>query len=294
MNSNLVLAQLLAVSLGIVMFGLGLSLTPADFTRLLKYPKAVAVALVLQVIALPLICVLLITLWSVPPILAVGMLLLAASPGGITANLFSHLFGGNVAMNISLTAINTVLSIFTLPLITNWAIATYLDNGQVVPLQFGKVAEVIGIILVPVVLGMVGRHFAPRVAHKADKPMKIFGAFILGLFTVIAIVNEWAAVATSFTAIGPAVVMFNVLSLAAGYYLPLLTGVDRSTSTAICYEVGIHNSTMAVFVALSVLSNLQLALPAAIYSISMYVTATLFGLFSRRAKMRTGVAVSAS
>lgn len=294
MQTNLMLAQFLALSLGIVMFGLGLSLTPADFTRLLKYPKAVVVALGLQAVALPLICVLLIALWFVPPILAVGMLLLAASPGGITANLFSHLFGGNVAMNISLTAINTVLSIVTLPLITNWAIATYLANGQVVPLQFGKVAEVIGIILVPVVLGMVTRRFAPTVALKADKPMKAFGAFILGLFTIIAIVNEWTAVATSFMVIGPAVVTFNILSLAAGYYLPRLTGIDRSTSTAISFEVGIHNSTMAVFVALSVLNNLQLALPAAIYSISMYITAVLFGLNARRARNSAGVAAASA
>jgi hypothetical protein len=117
------LPTLLLVSLALVMFGLGFSLATEDFRRLLKYPKAVVVALVLQVLALPAACYLLIVAFGLPPVFAVGLMLLAASPGGVSANLFSHLFGGNVAMNISLTAINTILSIATLPLIANWAIS---------------------------------------------------------------------------------------------------------------------------------------------------------------------------
>lgn len=124
-----------------------------DFTRLLHHPRAVVLALVLQVLVLPAACYALIALLGVAPPYAVGLMLLAASPGGVSANLFSHLFGGT-AMNISLTAINTVLSIISLPLITNWAINTFAHTGQVVPLQFGKVLEVIVIVLVPVVLGM--------------------------------------------------------------------------------------------------------------------------------------------
>lgn len=134
-----ILPTLLFVALGLVMFCLGLSLTVADFTRLLQHPRAVVLALVLQVLVLPAACYVLIVLLGVSPLYAVGLMLLAASPGGVSANLFSHLFGGNVAMNISLTAINTVLSIVSLPLITNWAINTFAHTGQVVPLQFGKV-----------------------------------------------------------------------------------------------------------------------------------------------------------
>ena len=133
-----IVAQLLIAALALVMLGLGLTLKVEDFTRLLKYPKAVIVALVLQVIVLPAACYAIIVLLNVPPLFAVGLMLLAASPGGISANLFSHLFGGNVAMNISLTAINTLLSIVTMPLIANWAINTFAKTGQVVPLQFGK------------------------------------------------------------------------------------------------------------------------------------------------------------
>jgi bile acid:Na+ symporter, BASS family len=125
------LPTLLMICLALLMFGLGLSLTVADFARLKSHPKAVLIALVLQIIVLPLVCYALIIAFGIAPIVAVGLMLLAASPGGVSANLFSHLFGGNVAMNISLTAINTVLSIATLPLIANWAIAAFAKTGQV-------------------------------------------------------------------------------------------------------------------------------------------------------------------
>ena len=273
-----ILPTLLFVALGLVMFGLGLSLTAGDFTRLAQHPRAVVLALVLQVLVLPAACYALIVLLGVAPLYAVGLMLLAASPGGVSANLFSHLFGGNVAMNISLTAINTVLSIASLPLITNWAIGTFAHTGQVVPLQFGKVLEVIVIVLVPVVLGMWVHRRAPAFSARMEKPMKIFSAVVLAAFALIAIAKEWTALVESFAGIGPAVLLFNAISLASGYYLARAAGLDKSMATAISFEIGIHNSTLAIFIALSVLQNFQLALPAAIYSVSMYVMATLFGM----------------
>lgn len=284
MNGNLVVTQLLVVALALVMFGLGLSLTKQDFTRLLKHPKAVVVALVLQIIVLPLACYGLIVALNVPPLFAVGLMLLAASPGGISANLFSHLFGGNVAMNISLTAVNTVLSIVTLPLIANWAINHFAKTGQVVPLQFGKVVEVIAIVLVPVFAGMWVRTLKPGFAARAEKPMKVFAAVVLAAVSVGALAKEWQALSTTFAAVGPAVVAFNLISLLAGFYLSRIAGLDKAMATAISYEIGIHNSTLAIFIALAVLNNFQLALPAAIYSVSMYITATLFGLVVLRKK----------
>jgi len=196
----------------------------------------------------------------------------------VSANLFSHLFGGNVAMNISLTAVNTVLSIASLPLIANWAIATFMQSGQVVPLQFGKVLEVVGVILVPVIIGMVVRSKAPGFSERMGQPMKLFSALVLAAFALLAIVKEWTALTASFASLGPLVLVFNLISLLVGYYLSRAAGLNKSMSTAISFEIGIHNSTLAIYVALSVLGNLQLALPAALYSVSMYLTATLFGL----------------
>ncbi|MES2976090.1 MAG: bile acid:sodium symporter family protein [Pseudomonadota bacterium] len=282
MNFIAILPALLLVALALVMFGLGLSLTLDDFKRLLSHPRAVALALGLQVLLLPAACYALIVLLGVPPVFAVGLMLLAASPGGVSANLFSHLFGGNVAMNISLTAINTVLSIISLPLIANWAINTFAKTGQVVPLQLGKVAEVIGVVLVPVLIGMAVNRKSPGFSQRMERPMKIFSALVLAAFALIAIAKEWDALVASFATIGPAVVAFNLVSLLAGYYVSRWAGLDKSLATAISFEIGIHNSTLAIYIALSVLNNFQLALPAAIYSVSMYVTATLFGMLVLR------------
>jgi BASS family bile acid:Na+ symporter len=282
MNFLQLLPTLLVVALALIMFGLGLSLTLADFKRVLGYPKAVVVALLLQVVVLPAACYALVVAFGLPPLFAVGLMLLAASPGGVSANLFSHLFGGNVALNISLTAINTVLAIVTLPLIANWAIAAFADTGQVVPLQFAKVAEVVAVVLLPVALGMVVAARAPAFAARMEKPFKIFSALVLAAFALIAIVKEWPALAGSFATLGPAVVAFNLLSLLAGYYVSRAAGMDKPLATAISFEIGVHNSTLAIYVALSVLGSLQLALPAAVYSVSMYLTAALFGLFITR------------
>jgi BASS family bile acid:Na+ symporter len=291
MTFTAALPALLLGALALVMFGLGLSLSVGDFLRLRQHPRAVLLALAIQMLLLPAVAWGLIVGLGVAPVYAVGLMLLAASPGGVSANLFSHLFGGNVAMNISLTAINTVLSIVSLPLITNWAIATFAQTGQVVPLQFGKVFEVVGVILVPVLIGMVVSRQRPAFAQRMERPMKAFSALVLAAFAVIAIAKEWTALTESFSSLGPVVLAFNLLSLLSGYYLSRWAGLDKPMATAVSFEIGIHNSTLAIFVALSVLGNFQLALPAAIYSVSMYLTATLFGmLVLRRRQMQAAAA----
>jgi len=271
------LPTLLIGALALIMFGLGLSLTAGDFRRLLGQPKPVVLALFLQALVLPAICYGLIVALDVSPVYAVGLMLLAASPGGVSANLYSHLFGGTVAMNISLTAINTVLSIISLPLIGNFAINTFAKTGQVVPMQTGKVIEVIVIVLVPVLIGMFVKSRAPAFAARSDKPMKRFSMVVLAALALIAIAKEWSSLTASFASIGLAVIAFNALSLGLGYYVPRMLGLDKPNAIAIGYEIGIHNSTLAIFVAVSVLGDFQLMVPAAIYSVSMYVLATAFG-----------------
>lgn len=277
MNLLAYVPTLMLLCLGLMMFGLGLSLTLADFVRLKAHPKAVVIALSLQLIILPLACYVLIIFFDLTPIYAVGLMLLAASPGGISANLFSHLFGGNLAMNISLTAINTVLSIITLPLIANLAIEIFAKTGQVVPLQMGKVIEVIVLILIPVSIGMLARFKAPRFAAWMDKPMKIFSALLLLALMGLTLMREWNALLQYFSHLGPAVVIFNLISLFAGFYVSRLSGLDKPMATAISYEIGIHNAALAMYIGMKVLNNPGLALPSAIYSASMLIIGAIFG-----------------
>jgi BASS family bile acid:Na+ symporter len=282
MDENQLLNALMFGVLALVMFGLGLSLTWDDFSRLLRYPRAVVVALGLQIVALPLLCFGLVTGLGLPAVFAVGLMLLAASPGGISANLFSHIFGGNVAMNISLTALNTVLSVVSMPLIINWSIAYFAEAGQIVPVQFTKLVEVVGMVLIPVALGMLTARQAPGFAARMHRPVKVFSMLVLAAVALLAMGKEWRALAASFGEIGPAVVLFNLCSLVAGYGLSRASRLDKPICIAVAFEIGIHNSTLAIFIALTVLDSYQLALPAAVYSVVMYLTAPVFGYLVRR------------
>jgi BASS family bile acid:Na+ symporter len=284
MDSPLTLIGL-PIALGIIMLGLGLGLTPADFRRVLTYPRAALVALACQVVLLPAVCFGLVLLADVPPELAVGMMLLAASPGGTTANLYSHLFGGHVALNITLTAINSVLAVVTLPIVVNLSMAYFLaDTGQL-GLQFDKVLQVFAIVLVPVAIGMAVRARVPAVADRLHRPVRILSVIVLVAVIAGAVLSELSNIPGYLAEIGLVVVAFNLISLGVGYGLPRLLGIGDREAIAAGMEIGIHNSTLAIAVAVSpaLLGSTRMAVPAAVYGIVMFFTAAAFGwLVSRR------------
>lgn len=271
----------LPVALGIIMFGLGLSLTLGDFARVLKQPKAVIVALLCQLVLLPAICFGLVLAFQLPPVLAVGMMMLAASPGGTTANLYSHLFRGDVALNISLTAVNSVISVITLPIITNLAIA-YFDpfDGQL-GMQWAKVLEVFAIVLVPVAIGMVVRRLWPAFAKSMDKPVRIASVIILVVVIAGAVASNWALLVENFARLSIITIVFCVISLTVGYLVPRLLKVGRRQAIAASFEIGIHNATLAIVIAQTVLMSTELSLPAAVYGVLMFFVAFGFGFLIR-------------
>ncbi|MEU8421335.1 bile acid:sodium symporter family protein [Micromonospora sp. NPDC048835] len=281
----------LPVALGIIMLGLGLGLTMADFRRVANHPRAAVIALVCQVLVLPALCFCLVLAFDLAPELAVGMMLLAASPGGTTANLYSHLFGGHVALNITLTAINSVLAVFTLPILVNLSAAYFLPEGRSIGLQFDKVLQVFAIVLVPVAIGMLIRARAPHVAERLNRPVRILSVVVLVAVIAGAVLGERENIADYFVSVGLAVLAFNLLSLAIGYGVPRLAGVDRSAATAAGFEIGIHNSTLAITIALSpaLLDSTQMAIPGAVYGIVMFFTAAAFGYLVTRTRTRSAV-----
>lgn len=268
----------LPLGLAIVMMGLGLELTPKDFARITQQPKAVLISLFSQLFLLVGVAFLLCKLFALPPLLAVGLMLLAASPGGSTANLFSYLFKGDVALNITLTAINSVLAAVTLPLIVNFSINYFMNDGQQVSLQFSKIIQVFGIIIVPVCIGMLIRHFAPNFTHKMNKPVRIFAVVFLILIIVAAFIKERAHIMEYFAQIGVATIVFCIISLSIGYFVPRVMGVHTTQARACAFEIGIHNGTLAMTIALTVLENTTISIPAAVYSIFMYIIAAGFGM----------------
>lgn len=281
MDSGLI-TLFLPIALAIVMAGLGLELTLKDFARVTKHPKAVIIALFCQLVLLVGIAFLICKLLALPPLLAVGLMLLAASPGGSTANLFSYLYKGDIALNISLTAINALVAALFLPFIVNFAILHFMNEGQQLGLQFSKILQVFLIILVPVAIGMLVRHFAPHIAEKLNRPVRIFAIVFLLIIVAGAIFTERENLLAYLGQIGFATALFCAISLTVGYFVPRLFGISSYQARACAFEIGIHNSTLAMTIALTVMASTTIAMPAAVYSIFMYIFATIFGILITR------------
>ena len=277
-----IITILLPLALAIVMAGLGLELTVQDFARVKKHPKAVLIALFSQLVILVGVAFLICKLLALSPLLAVGLVLLAASPGGATANLFSYLYKGDVALNITLTAINAIIAAVTLPLIVNFAIQHFIQDQTQIGLQFSKVVQVFAIILIPVSIGMLIRYKSPATAQKLEKPVRIFAVVFLVLIIIGAVASERANINNYLAQVGLATSLFCIASLSIGYYLPRFFGVPSFQARACAFEIGIHNSTLAMAIALTIMKSSEIAIPAAVYSIFMYIFAAIFGQLLNR------------
>ena len=276
MADNLLLVVFLPLALAVVMAGLGLHLTLADFRRVLSVPRAVGVALAVQSLVLPPVAFGLARLAGLPGELGLGLVLLAASPGGVTANLFSHIARGDVALNITLTAINSLLALLTLPLWTALALWVFLGDEASVPPPIGKVVEVALLVIIPVTLGMALRAWRPALAEAAERPVRLLSSVLLGLLIALAFVSEWKTVREFLPVVGLACLAFNVASLLSGYVAARAARLAEPQAIAISFEIGIHNGTLAIFIALEVLQRTQASIAPAVYSLSMYLTGAIF------------------
>ena len=281
MDSGL-FAFFLPIALAIMMMGLGLELSIKDFLRVARYPKVIFIALFTQLIVLTSIAFLLCKLLELPPLLSVGLMLLAASPGGATANAFSYIYKGDVALNISITAINSVISCFTLPFIVSLSILHFLGENTEVNIPIEKITQTFLMIFIPVCIGMLIRNTLPNLAHSISKPMRLLTITLLTLIFLIAVVREQSNIISYFANVGIATCLLCFSGLFLGYVIPFLAGVPEKQARACTFEIGIHNTGIAITIALSVLGSTAIAIPAGVYSIFMYVLATLFGFILTR------------
>lgn len=272
----------LPVALAIIMFGLGLTLTPADFRMVARRPKPAIVALGCQLLLLPAVCLGLVLLLRLEPPFAVGMMLLAASPGGTTASLFSHLFGGDVALNIALTAVNSVLALVTMPVVAGLALHIFMPGSGALAMQPGEVLRVVAIVLVPVAVGLLVRRVAPSFAARMSRPVRIGSAVVLLLVVVGAVGGELDILLAALPELAFVTTCFCVLSFAFGLLVPRALRIARRQAISTGFEVGVHNTTLALVAAISVIGVDAMALPIAIYGIVMLGIAVVFGVVVRR------------
>jgi len=273
MTSSIFSQLVLPISLFVIMFGMGLSLKPIDFARVAKFPKAVVIGLVGQMVLLPLIGFA-IALWLLEqPALAVGLILLAACPGGTTSNLITHQARGDLALSVTLTAITSVLTIITIPLVVSLAMLQFYEQNTAVALPVGQMMATLFVItLLPISLGMLVRKGFDELAQRLEPKISAFGALFFAVLIVIILYQQGAALKTQITDAGPAVLVLNIVMMGLGYCSAKMFRLNSAQCTSITVEVGIQNSTLAILIASSVLMNSAMAVPAAMYSLAMYLT----------------------
>ena len=284
MQSNLFTAVLLPLALAIVMLGMGLSLVPEDFKRITRYPKAVAVGTLCQVLLLPLIGALITLVVPMQPAIAVGLIVLAVCPGGPSSNLVTYLAKGDVALSVTLTAVSSIITVFTIPLFTNLALQYFLGKSAAIAMPIGStMLQIFLITLLPTAIGMAIRHQFPDTARRLEKQMSRFAVGLLALIIVLLLVREGSKLPRFLVQVGIGVVLLNLLAMLAGFLAGKLFRLSLAQQICIAIEVGIQNGTLAITITAGLLNNPDMAVPAAVYSLLMYVTGFGAILYGRQA-----------
>lgn len=267
-----------------VMLALGLTLTVDDFKRAATLRKPLAVALICQSLLLPALCLVIAEAFHLQPPLAVGLMLMAATPGGTMSSILSHLFNGDLALNLTLTAINAVLSIVALPAILAVSMTWFLGGGRFLPLQVDRFFAVFGMVLVPIAIGVGLRHRFPEAARRLQRPVRIAALVLLVVAVLGAVAGGRKSLWHNFGVLSGAVVAFCAVSLTVGYLAPRLMRLAPRQAVAVSLEVGMHNAVVAMGVALSpqLLNSAEMATPAALYSAVAPLLAVTFVFVARR------------
>ena len=286
MESSFLTAVFLPLALFVIMLGMGLGLTVKDFQRIWTEPRAVILGLIAQLIMLPVVGFLLASVFPLSSELAVGVMILAACPGGPTSNMITYLVRGNVALSITLTAISSLITIVTIPLVVNLAMQQFMGEAVALQLSFvTTVVQIAVITLIPVSLGMVLHRYVPGFAARVESWVKWLALFFLALIIVGLLAKERANVASFFVQVGWVTLTLNVMTMALGFAIATLAKLDRPSAKSITVEVGIQNGTLAIAIASAptLLNNSTMAIPAAIYALIMFATSTVFAWLVRRA-----------
>lgn len=269
------------------MAGMGLSLRVEDFRNLFRHPKDVIVGLVAQMLVLPAIAFGLASIGGFRPEIAVGFVLISACPGGSSSNLINYLLKANVPLSISLTALNGLLTTITIPLVVNLGMTVFMGQTKQISLPFGETMASIGlVVIVPVIIGMLIRHFATRFADQLEKPLRyILPALLLLAYLGVMFFDKKDPAQPSILSYAyllPIAIALNILSMTAGFFLGRITRLPKSSQTTIAVEVGLQNSALAIFIASTLLGNREMAMVAVVYgAFTFFSTAGLAYLLNR-------------
>ncbi len=276
-DGNAITQIFLPLSLAFIMFSVGLELTLADFKRVAVQPKDFLVGAVSQMFFLPLVAFALLSFWRIEPALAVGVMIIAACPGGVTSNLMTYLARGDTALSVSLTAVISLLSVVSLPLIVSFSVLHFMDAATAPELSIGRtIVGVFAITTVPVIIGMVTNRYAPGFAGGFERKARIVATVLFIVIVAGAIYAERENIVEYFIQAGPVTLSLNLVMMGLALALSKVSQLGISQQTAITLECGLQNGTLAIFVALTLIGSREMMVPGAIYSLLMFPTAVTY------------------
>ena len=265
---------LLPISLAIIMFGMGLSLVSGDFTRLLTYPKAVLVGLCNQLLFLPLIGFVIVVLFGLNPSMAIGVMIISICPGGPTSNLITQVSRGNIGLSVTLTALSSLITVFTIPILLSKFIAYFSGDTDVViqiPI-LETMLQILVITVIPVSIGMMIRKRREAFALRMEKPMRTASTVLFVIIFLIIIIANKDNLIQAMKEVGLPTLLLNLSTMGLGYLSAKLFGITGKSQISITIESGIQNGTLAFVIATTMLNNLEMGLPTGAYSIWMFLT----------------------
>ena len=275
MDITTIIGQIfLPISLAIIMFGMGLGLVTGDFVRLFSFPKAVLVGLCNQLLLLPLIGFGIVVLFDLNPSMAIGVMIISVCPGGPTSNLITQVSRGNIGLSVTLTALASLITVFTIPILLSKAIAYFTGNsGIIIQLPILEtMVQILVITIIPTSIGMMIRKQKEAFALSMEKPMRTASTVLFVIIFLVIIIANKDNLGQAMKEVGLATLLLNLLTMGLGFLTAKLFGIAGNSQITITIESGIQNGTLAFVIATSILNNLEMGLPAGAYSIWMFIT----------------------
>ena len=278
MDITTIIGQIfLPISLAIIMFGMGLGLVTGDFVRLFSFPKAVLVGLCNQILLLPLIGFAIVALFDLNPSMAIGLMIISVCPGGPTSNLITQVSRGNIGLSVTLTALASLITVFTIPILLSKAIAYFTGNtGVIIQLPILEtMVQILVITIIPIYIGMMIRKQKEAFALSMEKPMRTASTVLFVIIFLVIIIANKDNLGQAMKEVGLATLLLNLLTMGLGFLTAKLFGIAGNSQITITIESGIQNGTLAFVIATTILNNFEMGLPAGAYSIWMFITGGL-------------------
>ncbi|MFM2063899.1 MAG: hypothetical protein RLZZ507_3570 [Cyanobacteriota bacterium] len=295
MQASFLSAVVLPLSLAIIMLGMGLSLVPEDFQRVTKYPKAVAIGLFSQLILLPIIGLIIAKVVPMQPVIAMGLMIVALCPGGVSSNIITFLAKGDVALSVTLTAFSSVITVLTIPIFGNLAYQHFIGESATIALPIlPTILQIFIMTIVPISIGMIVRKLFPQFAISLEKVTTRLAGGLLALIILLLVIREWEKLPGFIVQVGIGVVLLNTISMSLGFYLSKLLNLKPAQQICIAIEVGLQNGTLAIAITAGILNNPDMAIPAAVYALYMNVTGFLAILYGRKLAANQSISRGAS